>query len=246
VSTPVLATKLFAPTRRPQLVARSRLIEQLDATLDPGHRLTLLSAPAGFGKTTVLGDWLAHIDQLEDHPRVGWLSLDEGDNDLVRLLTHLTAALRGAGLEVDEGVVQSLQPGSASPALTAIVNEVALAGELTPGERWVLVLDDYHVISAPDVHEAVIFLLDHLPDLLHLVIATRSDPPLSLPRLRARGQLTEVRAADLRFNTAEAQEFLNQAMGLELSPADIDALDERTEGWVAGLQLAALSLQATR
>ena len=243
MSTPVLATKLFAPTRRPQLVARSRLIEQLDATLDPGHRLTLLSAPAGFGKTTVLGDWLAHLDQLEDHPRVGWLSLDEGDNDLVRLLTHVIAALRGAGLEVDAAVVQSLQPGSASAALTAIVNDVALAGELTPGERWVLVLDDYHVIRAPEVHEAVTFLLDHLPDQLHLVIATRSDPPLSLPRLRARGQLTEVRAADLRFNTAEAQEFLNQAMGLDLSPADIDALDERTEGWVAGLQLAALSLQ---
>ncbi len=161
----------------------------------------------------------------------------------MRLLTHVVAALRGAGLEVDAAVVQSLQPGSASAALTAIVNDVALAGELTPGERWVLVLDDYHVIRAPEVHEAMTFLLDHLPDQLHLVIATRSDPPLSLPRLRARGQLTELRAADLRFDTAEAQEFLNQAMGLDLSPADIDALDERTEGWVAGLQLAALSLQ---
>ena len=161
----------------------------------------------------------------------------------MRLLTHVVAALRGAGLEVDAAVLQSLQPGSASAALTAIVNDVALAGELTPGERWVLVLDDYHVIRAPEVHEAMTFLLDHLPDQLHLVIATRSDPPLSLPRLRARGQLTEVRAADLRFDTAEAREFLNQAMGLDLSPADIDALDERTEGWVAGLQLAALSLQ---
>ncbi len=114
MSTPVLATKLFAPTRRPQLVARPRLIEQLDATLESGHRLTLLSAPAGFGKTTVLGDWLAHLDQLEAHPRVGWLSLDDGDNDLVRLLTHLAAALQRRRPRVDAAVLQSVQPGSAT------------------------------------------------------------------------------------------------------------------------------------
>ncbi len=243
MSTPVLATKLFAPPRRPQGVARPRLIEQLDSTLEPDHRLTLLSAPAGFGKTTVLGDWLAHLDELPASPRVGWLSLDAGDNDLVRLLTHLTAALDGAGLEIDAGVLESVGPGSATAALTAVVNDVALAGELTPGDRWVLVLDDYQVIEAAEVHEAVTFLLEHLPDQLHLVMATRSDPPLPLARLRARGQLTEVRAADLRFTPAEAREFLNQSMGLELSPADVDALDERTEGWVAGLQLAALSLR---
>ena len=243
MSTPVLATKLFAPHRRPQGVTRPRLIEQLDTALEPDHRLTLLSAPAGFGKTTVLGDWLAHLAELPTSPRVGWLSLDAGDNDLVRLLTHLTAALDGAGLEIDAGVLESVGTGSATAALTAVVNEVALAGELTPGDRWVLVLDDYQVIEASEVHEAVTFLLEHLPDQLHLVMATRSDPPLPLARLRARGQLTEVRAADLRFTPAEAREFLNQSMGLELSPADVDALDERTEGWVAGLQLAALSLR---
>ena len=243
MSTPVLATKLFAPTRRPQAVARPRLIEQLDRTLEPDHRLTLLSAPAGFGKTTVLGDWLAHLDELPTSPRVGWVSLDAGDNDVVRLLAHATAALHGAGLEIDSGALESVGPGTTTAALTAIVNDVALAGELTPGERWVLVLDDYQVIESVEVHEAVTFLVEHLPDQLHVVMATRSDPPLPLARLRARGQLTELRAADLRFNSAEAREFLNQAMGLALSPADVDALDERTEGWVAGLQLAALSLQ---
>ncbi len=243
MSTPVLATKLFAPTRRPQAVARPRLIEQLDGTLEPDRRLTLLSGPAGFGKTTVLGDWLAHLDELPTSPHVGWLSLDAGDNDVVRLLAHATAALRGAGLEIDSGALESMGSGTTTAALTAIVNDVALAGELMPGERWVLVLDDYQVIESAEVHEAVSFLLDHLPDQLHLVMATRSDPPLPLARLRARGQLTEVRAADLRFTPVEAREFLNQAMGLELSPADVDALDTRTEGWVAGLQLAALSLR---
>ena len=243
MATPVLATKLFAPTRRPQVVARPRLIERLDRTLEPDHRLTLLSAPAGFGKTTVLGDWLAHLDELPASAGVGWLSLDAGDNDLARLLVHATAALHRAGLEIDTGAIESMGPGSATAALTAMVNDVALAGELMPGDRWVLVLDDYQVIESAEVHEAVTFLLDHLPDQLHLVMATRSDPPLPLARLRARGQLTEVRAADLRFTPAEAREFLNRTMGLDLSPADIDALDERTEGWVAGLQLAALSLR---
>jgi LuxR family maltose regulon positive regulatory protein len=243
VSTPVLATKLFAPARRPQLVARSRLTGQLDTTLDAGHRLTLVSAPAGFGKTTVLSDWLAHLAQREPHARVGWLSLDEGDNDLTRLLTHVVASLNSVGLGVDTAVLESLHTSSTSTALTALVNEVTRAGEGAPGEGWVLVLDDYHVIDASDVHDALAFLLDHLPGYLHLVMATRSDPPLPLARLRSGGQLTEVRAADLRFTSAEAREFLNRAMGLDLTAADVDALEERTEGWIVGLQLAALSLR---
>ena len=236
----MLATKLFAPTRRPQVVARSRLMAQLDATLDAGHRLTLVSAPAGFGKTTALSDWLAHLDQPESHNRVAWLSLDDGDNDLTRLLTHLVAALQSVGLDVDTTLLES--PHTAS-AMTALVNDVTLAGELTSRQQWILVLDDYHAIGSSEVHEAVTFLLDHLPDHLHLVMATRSDPPLPLARLRSRGQLTEVRAADLRFTTSEAREFLNQAMGLGLTADDVDALEERTEGWIAGLQLAALSLR---
>jgi LuxR family maltose regulon positive regulatory protein len=239
VSTPVLATKLFAPARRPQLVARPRLADQLDTTLDASHRLTLVSAPAGFGKTTLLGDWLAHVGQRQAHTRVAWLSLDDGDNDLTRLLTHLVAALHGAGLDVNI----ALDSASTSAALTALVNDVSRAGEREPQEQWILVLDDYHAIEASEVHAAVTFLLDHLPGHLHLVIATRSDPPLPLARLRSRGQLTEVRAADLRFTPSEAREFLNHVMGLDLTTADVDALEERTEGWIAGLQLAALSLR---
>ncbi|MEN3267226.1 LuxR C-terminal-related transcriptional regulator [Pseudonocardia sp.] len=243
MSTPVLATKLFAPARRPQLVARPRLAEQLDTTLEAGHRLTLVSAPAGFGKTTVLGDWLTHLDQRQAHPQVGWLSLDDGDNDLTRFLTHLVAALRNAALDLDSSILESVGTASVPAVLTALVNDVSRAGEDAPGQQWVLVLDDYHAVGASEVHEAVTFLLDHLPDHLHLVLATRSDPPLPLAGLRSRGQLAEVRAADLRFTASEAREFLNRAMGLDLTPADVGALDERTEGWIAGLQLAALSLR---
>ncbi len=239
----MLATKLFAPARRPRLVARPRLAEQLDTTLDAGHRLTLVSAPAGFGKTTLLSDWLAHIAERETRTRVGWLSLDDGDNDLTRLLTHVVAALHSVGLELDTAVLEFLHTASTSAALTAVVNDVARAGEQAPENQWILVLDDYHVIGAPEVHEAVTFLLDHLPDHLHLLMATRSDPPLPLARLRSRGQLTEVRAADLRFTAAESHEFLNRVMGLDLTAADVHAIEERTEGWVAGLQLAALSLR---
>ncbi len=246
VSTPVLATKLFAPTPRRQLVARSRIAERLDTTLDAGHRMTLVSAPAGFGKTTLLGDWLSDHDQRLANARVGWLSLDDGDNDLTRFMTHLVAALQAAELDVDAAVLESLTTASAVAALTPLVNDLARAGADEQGKQWIVVLDDYHAIGASEVHEAVTFLLDHLPDQLHLVMATRSDPPLPLARLRSRGQLTELRAADLRFTPAEAREFLNQVMGLELTAADVDALEDRTEGWIAGLQLAALSLRGIK
>ncbi len=241
--TSVLATKLFAPARRAQLVARPRLAERLDTTLDAGHRLTLVSAPAGFGKTTLISDWVTHVEQGQTTIRLAWLSLDDGDNDVARLLTHLVAALQSAGLDVDSSVLTSLPTTSTAAALTAIVNDVADAGGRSPGKRWILVLDDYHAIDAADVHDAVTFLLDHLPDHLHLLMATRSDPPLPLARLRSRGQLTELRAADLRFTPVEAQEFLNRVMGLDLTASDVQALDGRTEGWIAGLQLAALSLR---
>ena len=234
MSTSVLATKLFAPTRRPVLVARTRLVDRLDAALTPGHRLALVSAPPGFGKTTVLADWLAQLDGVQ----VAWVSLDEGDNDLARLLAHVVAGLRGAGVQVSDGIPESVHAASATAAMTALVNDLAgFEGEL------LLVLDDYHVITAPPVHEAVDFLLEHLPAYVHLVLATRADPPLPLSRLRVRGELTEVRAADLRFTSAEAAEFLARVMGLSLDAAEVSALEERTEGWIAGLQLAGVSLQ---
>ena len=239
----MLATKLFAPPLRRQLVARPRLVEQLDATLEAGHRLTVVSAPPGFGKTTLLSDWLRRHDPSRTDVRVAWLSLDDDDNDLPRFLRHVVAALRDMGLDVAQGVAESTATTAVSATLTTLVNDVAAADEDVPGRRWILVLDDYHTIGSAAVHQAVTFLLDHLPAGLHLVMATRSDPPLPLARLRARGHLAEVRAADLRFTPAEARDFLNRVMGLDLSPADVQALDERTEGWVAGLQLAALSLR---
>ena len=239
----VLATKLYAPPGRTRLVSRPRLAELLDSTLEPGHRLTLVSGPAGFGKTTLLSHWLTRLEHSGADTRVGWLSLDAGDNDPIRLLTHLVAVLRGIGLDVDPAAVESLPDTSMAAVLTSIVNDVAGAGAAAQGRQWVVVLDDYHAIEASEVHEAVTFLLDHLPAQLHVVIATRSDPPLPMPRLRGRGQLTEVRAADLRFTPAEAQEFLRLVMGLDLTAGDVAALEERTEGWIAGLQLAALSLR---
>lgn len=240
----MLATKLFAPVRRSRAVARTRLTEQLDGTLEPGHRLTLVSAPAGFGKTTVLSEWVARLGERVAPDHTAWLSLDDEDNDLTRLLSHLVASLESAGTDVDAVAVLDHLPGDATAALTALVNAVARAGQAEPGVQWVLVVDDYHVLTAPEVHEAMSFLLDHVPDQLHLVIATRADPPLPVARLRSRGQLVEVRGADLRFTPGEAQQFLNQAMDLDLDAADVDALEERTEGWIAGLQLAALSLRA--
>ena len=173
--------------------------------------------------------------------RLAWLSLDEGDNDPTRFLAYLVAALQTIAPNIGEGVLgvlQSPQPPPTEAILTALLNEIT-----TIPDNFVLVLDDYHVIDAKPVDQALTFLLEHLPPQMHLVIATREDPQLPLARLRARGQLTELRAADLRFTPAEAAEFLNQVMGLNLSAEDIAALETRTEGWIAGLQLAALSMQ---
>ncbi|HEY3513321.1 MAG TPA: LuxR C-terminal-related transcriptional regulator [Kribbella sp.] len=227
MSTGVIATKLFPPARRSGLVARPWLAERLDSTLDRGHRLTLVSAPAGFGKTTLVGDWVGRQEWA------GWLSLDAGDNALPRFLTHLWAALPGIRVAQPQGDVP------VTAALTALVNDYAEQ----PDCNAVLVLDDYHVIESLDVHEAVAFLLDNLPDQLHLVVSTRADPPFPLPRLRSRGQLTELRVDDLRFAAAEAGAFLNDVMGLRLAPEDVEALENRTEGWAAGLQLAGLTLR---
>ena len=244
---PVLVTKLFIPAARPELVSRPRLIEQLDEGLN--RKLTLVSAPAGFGKTTLVTEWLGNLrgdtrEEKQFKNRIVWLSLDDGDNDLTRFLTYFVTALNqanGSRTAFGKGVLnmlQSPQPPQTESVLTSLINEIA-----TSPDRIIFVLDDLHLIDAPTVYEALTFLLENLPPTMHLVIATREDPLLSLSRLRVRGQLTEIRAADLRFTSSEAAEFINQVMELELSVEDIAALESRTEGWIAGLQLAAISMQ---
>jgi len=232
---PLLATKLHQPRPRAQLVPRVHLVERLQQGLSGA--LTLVSAPAGFGKTTLISQWLAGCARS-----AAWLSLDERDNDPARFLTYLIAALQTIAPTLGKGMVgalQSPQPPPAEPILTTVLNDITAS----IADPFVLVLDDYHLIDARLVDHALTFLLDHLPPQMHLVIATREDPPLPLARLRAGGHLTELRAADLRFTPAEAADFLTQAMGLSLSADDVAALEARTEGWIAGLQLAAISLQ---
>jgi ATP/maltotriose-dependent transcriptional regulator MalT len=232
---PLLATKVFVPRPRPDLVPRPRLLARLDAGLDPG-RCSLLSAPAGAGKTSLLAAWLAQLDRP-----VAWLTLDERDQAADQVLRYLVAALQAMAPDCGRGVLAWLEAPRPPPPevmVTSLVND--LAALPAPG---LLILDDYHLVRAPDVHAAVAFLLDHLPPTLHLVIASREDPPLPLPRLRARHQLTEVRAADLGFSLEEAAAFLGEGMGLRLAEEDVAALVERTEGWAAGLQLAGLALR---
>ncbi|MBU1662166.1 MAG: LuxR C-terminal-related transcriptional regulator [Chloroflexi bacterium] len=263
MSTTILATKLYIPPPRPKVVLRPRLIERLNEGLYSGCKLTLISASAGFGKTTLVSEWVNNLRFTSDDlrvdsakeskivNRVAWLSLDEGDNDPTRFLTYLIAALQtiaqskveGVATKLGEGVlgvIQSPQPPPIESILTALINEIT-----TISDNFIFVLDDYHIIDSKPVDNALAFLLEHLPPQMHLVITTREDPDLPLARLRARSQLTELRAADLRFTPAEAAEFLNQAMSLQLSAEDIAALEARTEGWITGLQLAALALQGS-
>jgi LuxR family maltose regulon positive regulatory protein len=232
---PVLATKLYIPPPPSKVVLRPRLIKRLNEGLRPNCKLTLISAPAGFGKTTLISEWLASCDR-----QVTWLSLDEGDSDPTRFLTYLVAALQKLAPKIGEGVMevlQSLQPPPIEAVLTSLLNEIT-----SISDNLLLVLDDYHLIENNSVDKILNFLLEHLPPRLHLVITTREDPQLPLARWRVRGQLNELRASDLHFTTSEAADFL-RGMGLNLSPADIANLEDRTEGWIAGLQLAALSMQ---
>jgi len=235
----ILATKLYIPPPRPKVVQRTHLIQRLNEALRYTPGVTLISAPAGFGKTTLISEWVANGQRP-----AAWLSLDDGDNDPARFLAYLIAALQiiapnlGASLLA---VLQAPQPPPTESILTDLLNEI-----ITIPNDFVLVLDDYHVIDAKSVDQALTFLLEHQPPQMHLVIATREDPTLPLARLRASGQMTELRAADLRFTLTEAAEFLNQIMGLQLSAEDITALETRTEGWIAGLQLAALSMQGQK
>ncbi|MEM7131632.1 MAG: LuxR C-terminal-related transcriptional regulator [Chloroflexota bacterium] len=266
---PILTTKLYIPSPRPSVVLRSRLTERLNASYH--RKLTLISAPAGFGKTTLLSAWAVVCNQP-----VAWLSLDEEHNDPTRFLVYFVAALRTLDLNVypkssvvvpprpteglklqplfehapnyvegapqlGESVLGALhlpQPPPLTALLTTLLNELT-----TVSQNFILVLDDYHCVESQVVNQALIFILEHMPPLMHLVIATREVPPLPLARFRARDQVTELRAQDLRFTQVEATEFLNQVMDLNLSIADIAALESRTEGWITGLQLAAISLQ---
>ncbi len=236
---PVLGTKLHVPAMRRRLVPRPRLTDRLQGDPSSWPRLVLVSAPAGFGKTTLLAQWLASSEPTGPSPRVAWLSLDAEDSELRRFVTHLVAAIQTNSPRVGAEALALLESDRALPAEAVLVSLVNDLDELAG--PTVLALDDYHVIDAPDIHEAVTFLLDHLPPQVTIAITTRADPPLPLARLRGRGELLELRAADLRFTAEEADAFLNHVMDLDLDPAHVAALEHRTEGWAAGLQLAALS-----
>jgi len=232
---PLLETKFHVPTSRGDRVQRPRLSERLSRGAHTS--LTLLSAPAGFGKTTLLTEWLAIVAEGRS---VAWISLDERDNDPVQYWTYVVTALTTTAPALGSDAIEILQgpQPSIDAAITALVNDLARFG----GEV-VLVLDDYHVIDAPEVHDGMAFLLEHVPANVHLVIASRADPTFPLGATRARGDLVEIRAADLSFTPEEAAAYLNGVMGLTLTAADITALEQRTEGWIAALQLAALSMQ---
>lgn len=232
METPLLRTKLYIPPPRADRVERPRLLQRLDEGLRQGRRLTLVSAPAGYGKTTLLAAWCDRVERP-----VAWLSLDEGDDDPTRFLTYLTEALRRLPHLPSAPATPDLSAPSEA-YLTVLLDRIARLPDSA-----MLVLDDFHLVSAPVVHRSVAFFLDHLPPTLHLVIATRAAPPLPIARLRAQGELVELRLGDLRFTPVEVASFLNRTMGLELSPGDVETLANRTEGWIAGLQMAAASMR---
>lgn len=258
--TAILATKLYIPPLRPDHILRTRLHQRLSDGLH--HKLTLISAPAGFGKTTLVSSWVENLqddtqgdkgDNLLNEeqatldpnattsPQVAWLSLDAGDNDPYRFFAYVVAAIQTVAPAIGQDIVavlQSPQPPPLESILTALINDIAATAR-----PFILVLDDYHIIDAPPVDRALTYLIEHLPPQVHLLITTREDPSLPLARLRARGHLNELRAADLRFTTDEAADFLGEVTGFALSAEEINALENRTEGWIAGLQMAAISMQ---
>jgi LuxR family maltose regulon positive regulatory protein len=234
VSTTILSTKLYVPRPRPSTIRRPHLIERLNE--GTRRELTLIAAPAGFGKTTLVSEWAA----VSERP-VAWLSLDEGDGEPTRFLAYVVAALQTIDPSIGRrvlGLLNAPQPPPTESILTALLNEVT-----TTSDSVALVLDDYHVIDSRPIDAALGFLLNHLPSRIRLVVSTREDPRLPLARLRAQDKLTELRSGELRFSFTEAAEFLNQGMGLNLAAEEIAALENRTEGWIAGLQMVALSLE---
>jgi LuxR family maltose regulon positive regulatory protein len=238
---PLIRLKLFVPQLRVGLISRPHLIEKLEQ--GEHCALTLISAPAGYGKTTLLSEWIdkRQRNNYASPSSICWLSLDANDNDPIRFLTYLSAAFENVQPALSEetrNLLESSQPLQPTRPLSILINELQ---ELS--QSVTLVLDDYQFINNPIIHDGIIFLLEHIPNNVHLVIATRSDPPLPMALLRGRNQLNELRAKDLRFTNEESASFLNKVFGLSLTPEQITKLDNRTEGWIAGLQMAAISLQ---
>lgn len=234
MTTPILRVKLSIPPSRLGIILRRRLLDRLNEGVD--HRLILVSAPAGFGKTTLISTWI-----VESAYSTAWLSLESADADPNRFLTYLVGALQTISPTLGENALQALsfpQPPPADAILTSIVNDLS-----SLDEPMLIVFDDYHLINVTPINDVITFLLDHLPSCVHIVMTTREDPQLPLHRLRARGQMTELRAAELRFTASEAATFLNEVMGLGINENEVTILETRTEGWIAGLQLAALSMR---
>ncbi|MGB0384586.1 MAG: AAA family ATPase, partial [Ardenticatenaceae bacterium] len=234
----LLTTKLFMPRLRPSVVERAHLVARLEA--GRYGKLTVVSAPAGFGKTTLIAQWL---DQITDAERC-WLSLDASDNTFSRFVSYLIAALQQIQPEVGASLLSLLQEASlpsVDEVMTTLINELSAS----LGKPFILVLDDYHLISEDAIHKGLTFLLTYMPPELHLVLISRTEPPFPLIRLRARGQISEIRATDLRFSKSEATDFLNQVMKLQLTSDEVAMLEARTEGWIASLQLAALAIQSS-
>jgi len=238
MSDSLLRTKLFVPPLRPNLVPRPHLIKRLNQGLQLGYKLTLISAPAGFGKTTLVRSWLDHCERP-----IAWLSLDPNDNDPYRFWAYIIVALRAIQEDFGQAILATFRSSQLPPVeliLRNIINEIV---EIS--DQFVLVLDDFHLITSPGINDDVALLLNFQPPQMHLVLSTRVDPPWPLARLRAGGEMTELRRADLRFTHPEAMAFLRHTMDLNLSSDDVAALETRIEGWVAGLQMAALSMQGS-
>ncbi len=233
---PILPTKLYIPTTRSDLVLRPHLLRKLDEGLKPGFRLTLVSAPAGFGKSTLVSVWARQMGLP-----VAWLACDESDNDPIRFWNYFLAAIQTVDPELGKKLAALVQSSPVLPIdvlITSLVNEISFSSK-----PFCIILDDYHLIEEETIHKNIDFLLDYLPAVVHLIIVTRVDPSLHLARRRGRAELCELRAVDLRFTKAETADLLNQIMRLDLDQRDLNALESRTEGWIVGLQLAALSLQ---
>jgi LuxR family maltose regulon positive regulatory protein len=237
LSSSLLATKLYIPVQPTRFVARQPLTQRLQLWQNQGYRLTLVSAPAGYGKTMLVVDWI----RKENLP-AAWISLDEGDNDFVRFIHYLITSLRKLHPHLGDDSLKLLDQGQTSVQglLTPLINQLT---DLPDGHPFLLVLDDYHLIQAQAIHDAISFLVEYFPTHGHLVLITRADPPLPLARWRGRGQLNELRLVDLRFSEAETEAYLNLMLKLRLSTTEVDTLVARSEGWIAGLQMAAASIR---